>query len=89
VLSRNDRRFGAEIDFLCGRGACDEVFTFDVKRVHRTGSVAYPQISAAQLRRLRRAARQMQVVAGKFITVRISLLLVNAKTGDVEIVADI
>lgn len=88
VLSRNDRRFGAELDFLCARGASDEVFIFEVKKARRAGD-GYPKISALQLRRLKHAAEKMQVSADKFITVRMVILLVDHVTRKVEMVADV
>jgi Holliday junction resolvase-like predicted endonuclease len=89
VLSRNDRRFGAELDFLCALKADDELFIFEVKKKPRPRSAAYPRISAAQLKRLRKAAVQIQADAGKFLTVRISLLIVDKVAGQVELIPDI
>lgn len=89
MLARNDRRFGAELDFLCARGAVDEFFIFEIKKKPRLRSAAYPRISAAQLKRLRRAAAQMQAAADKFLTIRISLLVVDKKSGAIEMVSDI
>jgi hypothetical protein len=89
VLARNDRRFGAEFDFLCARGVPDEFFIFEIKKKPRLRSAAYPRISAAQLKRLRKAALKMQIATDKFLTVRISLLVVDKKSGEIEMIADI
>lgn len=89
VLSRNDRRFGAEFDFLCAQKSAGEFFIFEVKRKPRAKSAVYPRIAAAQLKRLRRAAARMQVAAEKFLTIRISLLVVDSGAGSVEMIADI
>ncbi len=89
VLSRNDRRFGAELDFLCALKEADELFIFEVKKKPRARSAAYPRISAAQLKKLKKAALKIQTTADKFITVRISLLIADKTTGRVELIPDI
>ncbi|MBN8221974.1 MAG: YraN family protein [Spirochaetes bacterium] len=89
VLSRNDRRFGAELDFLCARKSGGEFFIFEVKRKPRAKSAVYPRIAVSQLRRLKKAATRMQTAANKFLTIRISLLIVDRATQSVEMIADI
>lgn len=89
VLSRNDRRFGAELDFLCAQKDESELFIFEVKKRASARSAAYPKISFMQLRRLKKAAVKIQAAADKFLTVRVSLLVVDAKTGEVEMIADL
>lgn len=89
VLSRNDRRHGAELDLLVSERAGGEIYIFEVKRRMRAGESFYPVVSARQKSRLKKAALAMQQKAGKFLTVRICLLLVDARRGSLELILDI
>ena len=89
VLARNYRRHGAETDLLVSERAGGEIYIFEVKRRKRAGADFFPAVSARQKSRLKKVALQMQQSAGRFITIRICLLLVDAERGSVEIFLDI
>lgn len=89
VLSRNDRRYGAELDLLVSEQAGDEIYVFEVKRRAAAGVHSFPVISARQRSRLKKVALSMQQAAGKFLTIRICLLLVDVRRGSAELLMDI
>lgn len=89
VLSRNDRRHGAEMDLLVSEHPGGEIFIFEVKRRAMAGTHFYPAISSRQRSRLKKIALTMQQEAGKFLTIRICLLLVDVRRSSVELVMDI
>lgn len=89
VISRNSRRHGAEVDLLCRRRDSEEYFFFEVKKSRKAANAFYPPVSQAQLRRLVKAAKQMQQTANRLLTVRICLLLVDLRRGSVELLPDV
>lgn len=74
VLSRNDRRFGAEIDILC-RVPTGELIVFEVKRQHACAD--FPAVSHRQRTRLSRAIAHLTGDAGKHLTVSLHALMVD------------
>lgn len=76
VLSRNDRRFGAEIDLLCQLPK-RELAVFEVKRFWKGGN--FLPVSHRQRDRLSRAIADLQGEAGKYLKVSLYALLVDVK----------
>lgn len=74
VLSRNDRRFGAEIDMLC-RTPAGDLIVFEVKRQHVRAD--FPAVSYQQRTRLSRAIAHLTGDAGKHLTVSLHALMVD------------
>ncbi|MFZ5631106.1 MAG: YraN family protein [Spirochaetota bacterium] len=74
VLSRNDRRFGAEMDIV-GRTRT-ELLVFEVKQWQTRD--AFPAVSAAQRKRLAAAVEGIESEAGNSLPVSLHALLVNA-----------
>ncbi|GAB4442837.1 MAG: hypothetical protein OHK0011_25210 [Turneriella sp.] len=75
VLSRNDRRFGAEIDIVARAKTGTDLLVFEVKRWQRHD--AFPVVSLAQRRRLAAAATALEGEAGRLLPVEVHALLVN------------
>jgi Holliday junction resolvase-like predicted endonuclease len=75
VLSRNDRRFGAEMDIVGRAKAGADLLIFEVKQWQ--GRDAFPAVSLAQRRRLNAAVDALAGEAGKLLPVELHLLLVN------------
>ncbi len=88
ILSRNDRRFFAELDILCRSPDGRELCIAEVKRRRQTGD-AYPLVSEAQRRRLVNAAQTVMSEIGHFTNIRIVLLVVDAVRESVEVIADL
>lgn len=75
VLSRNDRRFGAEMDIVGRVKTCTDLFVFEVKQWQRRD--AFPAVSIAQRRRLAAAVTALESDAGNLLPVELHALLVN------------
>jgi len=85
ILSRNDRRYGAEIDIL-GRGAASaEYWIFEIKK---KSAAAYPALSVRQFSRLRRAAKAMQSGADEFLQIRLALIVADGVDESVALTLD-
>lgn len=88
VLSRNDRRFFAEIDLLVRSPDSAELFIVEVKR-RRHDQVDFPLISEMQRQRLTAAAGALMQEASDYMNVRMLLLVVDATRQSAEIIGDI
>lgn len=89
IISRNSRVNGAEIDLLCLSPQTQEYSIFEVKKRRGRSASGFPMVTLAQRRRLENAARKMQQRAGRFLNVRICLMLIDVANQSVEIVPDI
>lgn len=88
ILSRNDRRFLAELDILCRTPDGRELCIAEVKR-RRQREADYPLISEKQRQRLIDAAQTIMREIGQFAEMRIMLLIVDAGRESVEVFADL
>jgi Holliday junction resolvase-like predicted endonuclease len=88
VLSRNDRRFFAEIDLLVRSPDSAELFIVEVKR-RRHDQADFPLISDMQRQRLTAAAGALMQEASDYMNVRMLLLVVDATRQSAEIIGDI
>ncbi len=88
VLSRNDRRFFAEIDLLVRSPDSAELCIVEVKR-RRHDQVDFPLISEMQRQRLTAAAGALMQEASDYMNVRMLLLVVDATRQSAEIIGDI
>lgn len=75
ILSRNSRRFGAEVDILCRHAGQNELVLFEIKSGARSD---FPALSPAQRRRLERAAQMLQAEAGRHLPIRLCLIMADA-----------
>ncbi|HMV35247.1 MAG TPA: YraN family protein [Turneriella sp.] len=75
VLSRNDRRFGAEMDIVGRPKGEGELCIFEVKQWQK--NAAFPAVSAAQRKRLAAAIGSLEGEAGSRLPVVLYALLVN------------
>jgi Holliday junction resolvase-like predicted endonuclease len=75
VLSRNDRRFGAEMDIVGRAKAGADLLIFEVKQWQSRD--AFPAVSLAQRRRLTAAVTALEGEAGNLLPVQLHALLVN------------
>lgn len=88
VLSRNDRRFFAEIDLLVRSPDSAELCIVEVKR-RRHDQADFPLISDMQRQRLTAAAGALMQEASDYMNVRMLLLVVDATRQSAEIIGDI
>jgi Holliday junction resolvase-like predicted endonuclease len=88
VLSRNDRRFFAEIDLLVRSPDSAELCIVEVKR-RRHDQADFPLISDMQRQRLTAAAGALMQEASGYMHVRMLLLVVDATRQSAEIIGDI
>lgn len=88
VLSRNDRRFFAEVDLLLRSPDGTELCIAEVKR-RRHRHAGYPVISELQRQRLTAAAGALMHEIGSYANVRLLLLIVDAARESAELVGDI
>jgi len=75
VLSRNDRRYGAEVDVLGRLKGEEELYIFEVK--HWQKNATFPPVSAAQRKRLVAATGAIESNAGNRLSVVLYALLVD------------
>ncbi|AFM14791.1 Uncharacterized protein family UPF0102 [Turneriella parva DSM 21527] len=87
VLSRNDRRFAAEIDLLVRSTDGSELCIVEIKR--RRQHAGYPLISETQRERLVSAAGAIMQEIGVYTNVRLLLMVVDAERESAEIIGDI
>ncbi|MCS6971540.1 MAG: YraN family protein [Leptospiraceae bacterium] len=81
VLSRNDRRFGGEIDLLC-RDRNGSLVILEVKLRHR--HIGYPVISASQRARLSAAAAALEQTKGEFCCFSFFVLVADPQKQAIE-----
>lgn len=84
VLSRNDRRFGAEMDIVGRPRSGAELLVFEVKQWQARDE--FPAVPAAQRRRLAAAASALESEAGNRLPIALHALLVNTARQSVCVV---
>lgn len=89
IVARNTRNYGAEIDLLCRDDRTNEYLFCEVKRRRHGASTGYPVLPRAQQLRLKDAALGLIAAAGKFLPVRICLVLVDKRLRSVELITDV
>jgi len=87
VLSRNDRRFAAEIDLLARSADGTELCIVEIKRRRRAAE--FPLVSRVQQDRLIAAAETVMHEIGFYTNMRLLLIVVDARRQSVEIVGEI
>jgi len=87
IIARNTRQHGAELDIVAKYA--DEFLIAEVKRYSAVKDGDFPALSHRQRSRLIMSAKNMQAKAGKFLSIRIALLMVNAREGSVRLFMDV
>lgn len=85
VLSRNDRRYSAEIDILGRDARKDEYWIFEIKK---KSAAEYPALSMRQFSRLQRAAKTLQSAADAFLQIRLALIVADCTDESVALTLD-
>ena len=87
VLSRNDRRFAAEIDLLARSADGAELCIVEIKRRRQTSG--FPLMSNLQQDRLIAAAKAVMHEIGVYTNMRLLLIVVDARRQSAEVVGEI